>query len=291
MKILFRRINEAQNKLCHIWHPRKIKISRLIEEKCQKNSDNFKEISKIIQKSTKCFLHGYNGLPEDYTYALAHAFLMGGGRSAKSKHIQELVDYTENISATLIPTVKWLSIYDACYVFGNFDLLLPLRRKAIESAYAEEKKHPSCLYTLQQSLRASMDDGDHFKTKKKFDQIESRFYMTQDINDIMSQYLLYTKQTDKASDLAQQRSKIKNANIIWKLIEGKSVAIVGPAPDGNLTGGDIDNHDVVVRMNYRGLDSLGDYVEFGKRTDISYYNGLDSRILHKNEFMRSRGRT
>ena len=75
--------------------------------------------------------------------------------------------------------------------------------------------------------------------------------------------------------------KYKNNNESFKnLIEGKTIAIVGPAPSNKQTGNEIDSFDIVIRINYRGKDKLGDTKEFGSRTDISYYNNYDSNIIH-----------
>ncbi len=65
-----------------------------------------------------------------------------------------------------------------------------------------------------------------------------------------------------------------------KLISGRTVAIVGPLPNGLCCGKEIDSYDVVVRPNFLGGD---DDVErsshLGSRTDISYFNGVASRML------------
>lgn len=65
-----------------------------------------------------------------------------------------------------------------------------------------------------------------------------------------------------------------------KLIEGRSVAIVGPVDIGLANGKEIDSFDVVIRTNF-----LPDNVDpqraerFGTRTDISYFNGVASQML------------
>lgn len=56
------------------------------------------------------------------------------------------------------------------------------------------------------------------------------------------------------------------------LIKGKNVALVGPAKymEGSNLGNEIDNHDIVIRIN-RGIESI-DYFkkDIGSRTDIFY---------------------
>ncbi|HVI28705.1 hypothetical protein [Hansschlegelia sp.] len=58
-------------------------------------------------------------------------------------------------------------------------------------------------------------------------------------------------------------------------IKGRSVALVGPAPNTLGNGREIDRHDVVARTNYQGAFQFLDKSEnFGSRTDVSYYNRL-----------------
>lgn len=72
--------------------------------------------------------------------------------------------------------------------------------------------------------------------------------------------------------------KKKEKTSLAKLIQGKKVALVGPAGymvDSNY-GDEIDSHDVVVRIN-RGIESIEKYsVDIGNRTDV-YYSCLIER--------------
>lgn len=56
-------------------------------------------------------------------------------------------------------------------------------------------------------------------------------------------------------------------------LNGKTVAVVGPAPSDEDLVEEIDSSDVVIRLNYRGVNLLPNTEEFGSRTDVSYYNG------------------
>ena len=57
-----------------------------------------------------------------------------------------------------------------------------------------------------------------------------------------------------------------------KFLEGKNVALVGPAKsiESSLNGKKIDSHDVVVRLNYA---KIKDIKASGSRTDVIYYDG------------------
>lgn len=56
-------------------------------------------------------------------------------------------------------------------------------------------------------------------------------------------------------------------------VEGKAVAIVGPADSSDPTGEEIDGFDVVVRLSYVSPEkSIADPVIFGSKTDVSYFS-------------------
>ncbi|MDR5710767.1 tetratricopeptide repeat protein [Nesterenkonia flava] len=59
------------------------------------------------------------------------------------------------------------------------------------------------------------------------------------------------------------------------LVEGKRIAVVGPADTGDELGSVIDDYDVVVRPRYQP-DFLAQHTaSMGSRTDIAYYSGFD----------------
>ncbi|AEG31691.1 glycerophosphodiester phosphodiesterase family protein [Thiomicrospira cyclica] len=61
-------------------------------------------------------------------------------------------------------------------------------------------------------------------------------------------------------------------------VAGKSIAIVGPVNNGILSGDEIDNSDIVIRFNYKGLTGY-EPCYFGTKTNISLY--LDHDLLDK----------
>ena len=66
------------------------------------------------------------------------------------------------------------------------------------------------------------------------------------------------------------------------LIFDRNVAIVGPLANGLRSGAEIDSYDVVVRPNFLTAEpSYEQASEFGTRTDISYFNGVASRMLSR----------
>ena len=62
-------------------------------------------------------------------------------------------------------------------------------------------------------------------------------------------------------------------------IRGKSVAIIGPAPTGQICGDEIDGFDIVLRINYGGKTKLPESREYGEKTQVSLYNAHAVRNL------------
>lgn len=62
-------------------------------------------------------------------------------------------------------------------------------------------------------------------------------------------------------------------------VRGKSIAIVGPVDVGLKHGAEIENYDLVMRFNFRGLGAL-EPSKFGSRTDFSFY--IESNLPREN---------
>lgn len=68
--------------------------------------------------------------------------------------------------------------------------------------------------------------------------------------------------------------------ILSGYLEGKSVAIVAPAPGEQLNGPEIESYDVVVRLNSLRSPAPDRQARHGARTDISAFNGTKIHILN-----------
>lgn len=64
-----------------------------------------------------------------------------------------------------------------------------------------------------------------------------------------------------------------------ELIEGKRIALVGPAATKEQLGETIDDYDVVVRPNFKPELIRNNPTSMGSRTDIAYYSGQDMTKL------------
>lgn len=68
-------------------------------------------------------------------------------------------------------------------------------------------------------------------------------------------------------------------------IEGKHICVVGPAATTAANGKEIDEYDLVARVNFTSPDNIAGTSEtHGRRTDISYINGVMYKSVNKNSY-------
>lgn len=151
--------------------------------------------------------------------------------------------------------------------FGDFRVAEFFRQQALQASLREQESAP---YLMPFALNAALELG-------MAEQV-LRFLHNKSSNTVSTEYIQALKPIAHA--LMGNRT---TANRLWKetfresdfryydYIEGRSVAIVGPASPLYAVGSEIDGFDVVVRTNFRtGLNLSADL--FGSRTNVSYYN-------------------
>lgn len=241
------------------------------------------ELSKQNHERLHRYLKNYKGVSLTYIEKLLSAI----ATKWNSSYIfgitdNELIELTKTIPPSYLPPSRWLSLYDFCFTYGYLKLLILLRQKAIVSSLETEKKKTNSEFYTQLAFRAAIEKRDFPLAKKLLNKLKKIKNNSDIFRDCMKYYLIHigywkSNKFEKIFHLLKYRKKNESFK---KLIEGKTIAIVGPAPSNEQTGNEIDSFDIVIRINYRGKDKLGDIKEFGSRTDISYYNNYDSNIIH-----------
>jgi hypothetical protein len=160
-----------------------------------------------------------------------------------------------------------LELYQYFRYFGDFRVAEFFREQALQASLREQKSIP---YLLPNALNAALELG--------LPEVVLRLLRDKDTSTANIAHSLAAKSMAHAllGDLAP-------ANQLWQAdfhendlhyreyIEGRSVAVVGPASPLDTVGPEIDTYDVVVRTNFR-LDLNLPADLFGSRTDVSYYN-------------------
>jgi tetratricopeptide (TPR) repeat protein len=210
-------------------------------------------------------------------------------RSGEQHDIQgNLLTRLQDTEANSLTSSGWLGVYDMLAWNGLLRCGLIAREKAVEQAYAEARTEPTNVDFLIRAIRAAIDRA-HFPLAEEFlhalkegnsnclEATELRAYYDLNRGNVES----FKKAWPKKFSLAEEK--------FHSYMEGKSVAIVGPAPNGEYYGEEIDSFDIVIRFNYFGPECMPDAQEFGRKINISYYTDwmlrhsvLQNRDLHLN---------
>ena len=156
---------------------------------------------------------------------------------------------------------SWLRLRDIFYLKYEMVLGGICRKNAINSA----SRGFGFLITNKDKARAILDkmlyDNGADKVSKKL-LLEFKFP-----NEILNNFI----------KLITNKKILNNYHVnkqFFKIVNNKNVAIVGPAKTDSKDAYEIDNFDIIVRLNYRNVTGNIDKVNKGLKTDISYYNGF-----------------
>ena len=196
---------------------------------------------------------------------------------------QSLQDALAALPLELLPVQDWLCLNDILNWNGLMLCGYVAREKAVDLAIAQGKATRADKETLKTALKAALDRSETALADEFLGRLQK-----------ISPEALDVRELDSCCELMKGNLEAFRAK--WphppspaeqklrEYLKGKSVAIVGPAPTGSLDGGEIDRHDVVVRINWRGVERQGDPKEFGSRTDISLYNAHSARFFEETKF-------
>jgi hypothetical protein len=184
------------------------------------------------------------------------------------------------VETATINVEAWLGLRYGLARLGLFEASGKARagaRSAALLAVANESRGgPSVVH----ALRAAMDKGD-FELAESLVQRLPRRLEHHPLIASTSWFLDLCTGGSRSSQTAGGLQPSGSEEAFAKLVRGRSVALVGPAPMEESHGPAIDGHDLVIRMNYWGPRQLGDPELVGGRTDISYYNGQITGLLRK----------
>ena len=194
-----------------------------------------------------------------------------------SRDSQNLIlDLTRDQHPLALSSEKWLALQYLCLRNGLFTTAFFAREHAIESAYAAAESDQ--VEELVTAFRAAIDRADFVKAEAFLERIRAVHPRSDLIGGLKSYYDLSTGDLEGFQAFRSGRLAPEDT-LFLKAIEGKRIAIVGPAPSDELCGEEIDSFDVVVRMKYTGHKNMPEAIEFGNRVDISYYGIVVSDLL------------
>ncbi|MBM7573186.1 hypothetical protein [Aquibacillus albus] len=224
-------------------------------------------------------LENYKGLPENYMNILLksieerHNF-----KNYNINYSNTLVKSTLRLDAKLLPSSRWNHLMFLCINSGLFKVANIARTKAIQSAY-QALGNTKNDETLIQSFKLYIDQGDLDNANNTLLSLKKSSLEKSFLNRMEIFYSILNGDKKRTNKLSKTHFSEQD-QAFFNYVNGKSVAIVGPAPVEEDLSDEINSFDIVVRFNYTGdnhLPSKG----FGNRTDVSYYNAFKAKKLSK----------
>lgn len=188
-----------------------------------------------------------------------------------------------NTNHLKLSIVEWRNL---CYISGCnglYEAANKFRNLAIQRALSIEKNTiKNEKKELFEAFTAAIDIGDFARADFILNRISSIPIKSLPTDDMKLFYHLVKGDRKKA--LSISKLKYNDNDILFsEYIEGKTIAIVGPAPSDEDVAQEIDSFDIVVRLNYKGRDKLPPKEEFGSKLNVSYYNGGNASYINCSE--------
>ena len=198
------------------------------------------------------------------------------GSSDINKYINELHNETLSLPFTQNSSFALLELYALLLEYGLYSIGCIIRSQSAKLVFEEGLNNKSSQKIIERYLSAAFEE---VKYDELQDSLEKLIAIKRDNDEIFLLDLLLHKIIKTKSNKKIIKDEYLNRNYL-EIIKGKSVAIVGPTPTNLTNGKEIDNFDVIVRFNYKGENLSNNY--YGSRTDVSYFNGANTRDLEKN---------
>ena len=184
---------------------------------------------------------------------------------------EQLIIETEKLDVDSLNTNGWISLY----VFFIMSGFISASRIAYGNAVLLSKPKKNSIYKyrkLKNWFNACINSLEIDYARDALIEIDKKYSKKDRLNVFYSKwvYSLFKGEEIINNSIMEINSSFKN------IVNGKSIALVGPGPSKNDNCEEINKFDVIVRLNCR-CNIKTPYQEI--RTDISYYNGSKSKFL------------
>ena len=193
-----------------------------------------------------------------------------------------LVSLGEKLEPELLPMLGWLDMYRLCLAVGFFsagkilrDHGLSVAASRAESAVEEQ--------VLIAGFYAELEKGRWEAARKLLARLEATSLSGARIDQVKWLLGLLSGAGDQTDYTRRDRMPEEDQSFA-RLVEGKSLALVGPVPTTRPKGPEIDGFDCVVKFSYRGGEKGRDPQSQGRRIDVSYYNNSQAAALSKMDY-------
>lgn len=169
----------------------------------------------------------------------------------------------------LLPCLQWLKLYEMCCFRGQYTLGQIVREKArVQAIRPLETPSISPPISWSNSIAAAIEGHECICPEL----LNKLLFHAGIKGHTAIKWNLYFSILH-GLDIDHEWTNVFDKSDFGEYLEGKDIAIVGPAPTTALDGEIIDSYDLVVRLNH-SFDFKGTDPNFkGLRTDITCFNG------------------
>ncbi|MFC4402564.1 hypothetical protein [Gracilibacillus xinjiangensis] len=222
-------------------------------------------------------LKSYKGLSEKYIIILLKSMEQ---RHNSKKYLLNyshmLLKSTLKLDTTLLPPNRWNLLVFLCIHNGLFMVANIAREKAVKSVY-QALDNTKSMENLIQAFKAYMDQGELNKASQALLSVKKSSVEESSLNRMEIFFSVLTGDRERTSKLCKRHFSEQDWTF-FHYINGKTVAIVGPAPKEEDVSAEINSFDIVVRFNYKGEPHLP-HKGSGNRINVSYHNGGNAAEL------------
>jgi hypothetical protein len=241
------------------------------------NEKEIKNVGKLFidRKTNEIVFH-----ERYFDLLIKYAAQVRGYYQLPAEYVSKLFKDSRELEHNIMASEKWLEYCHFCMLNGMFQLGAIIRSKAIESSYIEVNSSNAGSNQLFRAFKAAVDQADYPLAEVILDRLSNAV----EDNDVVMKYRLFLSMC--SGDLEKVRFMTKELfsiaeELFFEYLNGKNVALVGPAPISDGAGKEIDAHDIVVRISYTGENSTVDQENFGSKVNISYYGNVFSEAINK----------
>lgn len=200
---------------------------------------------------------------------LNRIFEISGCRDVRDLTYESITEHRSYLTDLFekFPVGDILDCYQYFRYFGDFRIANFLRIQALNASLRQQMTLP---HVVPQGLNAALELGKPEVVLEMLEKKKIRRRDRQHVKEVKAMAHALLGELSAANQLWCER--FQDSDYLFReLINGRSIAVVGPAPPSDEVGSEIDSYDLIVRTNYR-IGSNNPVNLYGGRTDISYYN-------------------
>lgn len=221
---------------------------------------------------------GPQKLPLSLTQTITHAIQAEQQSSTPPNTHPTLQTQLTDLPPALLPVADWLALHDILNWYGLLPLANIAREKALDHALILAQQHPHQPNHLKTAIKAALDRHNLQLAAQLLTALQNT--QPKDLETRELQACLHLHQGNLTDFRHTWPHRLTTAQLrLSQAIKGKTIAIVGPAPSTEQNGQEIDHHDLIIRINWRGAAHMPDPQKYGTHTHIALYNAHAIRRL------------